>query len=106
MEIAIRPDLTEASIEALTARASEYTVWDNHIQGLGVRVRTSGYMSFVFYYRVRYQKKLHKITIGVVKTFSLASAREMAKSFALEARMGIDPSERLRDLAHKHGARR
>lgn len=96
IEVAVRPDLTERAILDLKPRASEYTVWDNQISGFGVRVRASGHMTYIVTYRVRHQTKLHKDTIGRVAEFSLEQARSVAKEFRWEARMGNDPSKRMR----------
>jgi len=78
--IAMRPPLTEDSISALEPRASEYTVWDQTIRGFGVRVRPSGYKSYVVYYRDLKLAKLHKHTIGKVESFSLEQARRAARN--------------------------
>lgn len=100
-EITIRPDLSEAAILALKPRASEYTVWDNDVGRFGVRVRPSGHMSYIVNYRIRYQKKLHKHTIGGVAEFSLEQARDVARSIRRDARMGIDPVMRIREQAER-----
>ena len=44
----MRTRLTDAKIAALRPREREYTVWDERISGLGVRVRPSGHRSYVF----------------------------------------------------------
>ena len=44
----MRTRLTDPKIAALRPREREYTVWDARISGLGVRVRPSGYRSYVF----------------------------------------------------------
>lgn len=94
IEIAIRPELSEETILNLTPRASEYTVWDNQIPGFGIRVRPSGYKSYVVYYRVRHETELHKYTIGNVAEFSLEQARLIAKDFRRAARLGSDLAKR------------
>src|SRR3546814_14920355 len=81
--------LSEEAIVTLKPRASEYTVWDNLIPRFGVRVRPSGHMTYIVNYRIRYQTKLHKHTIGLVAEFSLEQARSVAREFRRDARMGI-----------------
>ena len=44
----MRTRLTDARIAALRPREREYTVWDERVSGLGVRVRPSGHRSYVF----------------------------------------------------------
>lgn len=94
LEVEIRPPLTNETILALVPRSIEYTVWDEEVHMLGVRVRTTGYKCFIFYYRIRYETKLHKVTIGSTKQFDLTTAREMAKELRYEARMGRNPFQR------------
>ena len=99
VEVEVRPELSEDAILTLKPRASEYTVWDARIPGFGVRVRTSGHMTYIVTYRVRYQTKLHKHTIGLTAEFSLEQARGIAKEFRRDAHMGIDPVKRMREQA-------
>ena len=40
--------LSDRNVAQLRVEKSEYTVWDTRITGLGVRVRPSGYQTFVF----------------------------------------------------------
>ena len=40
--------LSDRSVARLRAEKSEYAVWDTRIAGLGVRVRPSGYRTFIF----------------------------------------------------------
>jgi hypothetical protein len=99
IEVEIRPELSEEAIPTLKPRTSEYTVWDNLIPRFGVRVRPSGHMTYIVNYRIRYQTKLHKHTIGLVAEFSLEQARSVAREFRRNARMGIDPVKRMREHA-------
>ena len=46
--MARRMRLSDRSVARLRAENSEYTVWDTRITGLGVRIRLSGYRTFVF----------------------------------------------------------
>ena len=45
-----RRRLTDAGIARLRAGASEYTVWDSKVAGLGVRVRPSGSRTWIFHH--------------------------------------------------------
>jgi hypothetical protein len=99
IEVEMRPELSEAAIPNLKPRDSDYTVWDNDVPRFGVRVRPSGHMSYIVNYRIRYQKKLHKHTIGRVAEFSLEQARSVARDIRRQARMGVDPVKLVRDQA-------
>ena len=44
----MRIRLTDARIAALKPRKREYTVWDERMAGLGVRVRPSGHRSYIY----------------------------------------------------------
>ncbi|GEM_PF-3738959 len=99
IEVEVRPELSEAAILTLKPRDAEYTVWDHDVRRFGVRVRKSGHMSYVVNYRIRYQKKLHKHTIGGVTEFSLEQAREVARDIRREARRGNDPIQQMREQA-------
>lgn len=98
VEVAIRPDLSEKSILDLKPRASEYTVWDNQVSGFGIRVRASGHMTYIVIYRIRHQPTLHKHTIGRAAEFSLEQARNVAREFRQQARMGNDAAKRTNGL--------
>lgn len=99
--VEMRPELTERSIDESRPRSKEYGLWDIEIPGFGVRVRDSGYKSYVFYYRIRGQKKVRRITIGNVKGISLDTARRLAREYRLETRRGNDPAAKLKRNANK-----
>ena len=46
--MARRMRLSDRNVSRLRVEKSEYTVWDTRVTGLGVRVRPSGYQTFVF----------------------------------------------------------
>jgi hypothetical protein len=83
----IRPPLTEEVIPSLQPRESEYTVWDQAIPGLGLRIRASGHKSFILLYRTQAHSKLKKITIGKEGCFTLGKARQMAEELLSDERM-------------------
>lgn len=97
IEVEMRPELSEAAIPNLKPRDSEYTVWDIDVPRFGIRMRPSGHMSYIVNYRIRYQKKLHKHTIGRVAEFSLEQARSLARDIRHAARMGVDPVKVMRE---------
>ena len=46
--MARRMRLSDRNVSRLRVERSEYSIWDTRIIGLGVRVRPSGYRTFVF----------------------------------------------------------
>lgn len=80
-EAAMRPHLSAEVVSTLQPRDREYTVWDHEVSGLGVRVRTTGYKSFVFYCRCPRTGNLKKYTIGRIAKLSLEEARQVARAY-------------------------
>lgn len=103
LEVAIRPLLSEEAISTLEPRVAEYTIWDHEVPRFGVRVRPTGHKTYIVNYRIRFQAKLHKHTIGLVADFSLEQARRLARAMRSDARMGIDPAKRIRSHADGDG---
>ena len=65
--------LSDRNVSRLHVEKSEYTVWDTRIAGLGVRVRPSGYRTFVFLdSRVGTSKRR---TLGPVTLIEVEEAR-------------------------------
>lgn len=87
-EVAMRPDLSEASVRDFVPRGKEDYLWDNEVPGFAARVRATGYKSYVVFYRVRHSNRLRKFTIGSIGEFSLEQARNLAKDIRQKARMG------------------
>ncbi|CAN5278642.1 hypothetical protein BH10PSE14_BH10PSE14_18870 [soil metagenome] len=79
--VAMRPVLSEETIEALEPRQSEYTVWDHVVPGFGVRVRIKGHKSFIVYRRVPNTGRLQKHTLGKITELSLEQARQAARTY-------------------------
>ena len=71
--MAERIRLTDAAVARLRPREREYTVWDNRVRGLGVRVRPSGGRSYVLL-RVAGGRS-GRVSIGPVSTMTVAEAR-------------------------------
>ncbi len=68
-----RMRLTDAAIARHRPREREYTVWDDRVPGLGVRVRPSGGRSYVLLRDVGGRSK--RVSIGPVSTMTVAEAR-------------------------------
>jgi len=73
-----RERFTEARLEALGARATQYVTWDVEPTGFGVRVSPGGAKTFVFVYRNRFGRVRWK-TLGRVGDLSLEAARRRAR---------------------------
>ena len=69
--------LSDRSVTRLRAEKAEYTVWDTHTRGLGLRVRPSGYRSFVFLDQRDGVSKRH--TLGQVSLIDVSQARAMCR---------------------------
>ena len=68
--------LTDSLIAPLRTCSREYTVWDSHLLGLGIRVRTSGGASFVL---------LRKVGAARGSSLSDRSPRTVSMTFAVGA---------------------
>ena len=66
-----------AMLHRLRVEKAEYTVWDTHTSGLGLRVRPSGYRSFVFFDQRDGVSKRH--TLGQVSLMDVSQARAMCR---------------------------
>ncbi len=66
--------LTDDAIARLCPRGREYTVWDNKVPGLGVRVRPSGGRSYVLLRNVGGRSM--RVSLGPVSTMTVAEARQ------------------------------
>ena len=68
-----RMRLTDAAVERLRPREREFTVWDDRIPGLGIRVRPGGGKSYVWLQRSGGHSK--RISLGPVSLRTVAEAR-------------------------------
>ncbi|MYE01802.1 MAG: tyrosine-type recombinase/integrase [Alphaproteobacteria bacterium] len=71
-----RMKLTDAAIARLRPREREYTVWDNRVAGLGVRVRPTGGQSWVLLLDAGGRTK--RVSLGPVSAICVADARREA----------------------------
>ena len=89
-----RMRLTDAAVERLRPREREYTVWDDRIHGLGVRVRPGGGKSYVWLQRSGGRSK--RISLGLVSLRTVAEARRdcLARQVAHEPDKESKPKRR------------
>jgi integrase len=69
---------------------TDWTVWDDDVVGLGLRLRAGGARGFVFWYRLG--RKQRKVVIGSAATISAKQARETAVKLYAQAKLGQDPA--------------
>ena len=74
--------LSDHNVTRLRAEKTEYTVWDTHTRGLGLRVRPSGYRSFVFLDQREGVSKRH--TLGQVSLMDISQARAMCRDILVD----------------------
>lgn len=103
--------LTVKAIAAARPKAKEYTLWDNLLAHLGVRVQPSGVRSYIVQTRVN--GRMRKITLGRFPELSLDAARR--EGAAVLARLwggeDVTPPRKnkallFRDFAARYRARR
>ena len=68
-----RMRFTDRTIARLRPREREYTVWDNHVAGLGVRVRPSGGRSYVLLEDIGGRSR--RVSLGPVSLKTVAEVR-------------------------------
>ena len=68
-----RMRLTDRAVARLRLRDREYTVWDNHVAGLGVRVRPSGGRSYILLENAGGRSR--RVSLGSVSLKTVAEAR-------------------------------
>lgn len=84
--------LTDAAVKALSTEKSQEDVYDDVLDGFGVRVSGStGRKSFFF--RYRHHGRRRRITLGQYPDLSLADARREAKIARGQVAQGEDPAE-------------
>ncbi len=86
--------ITKKLIDALEVSDSEYLVWDSELTGFGVRVRSSGHMTYVLQYRAGSGRSAptKKLTIGAVGKLTPDEARTLAKRGLGAIMSGEDPA--------------
>ena len=89
--------LTDANVARLAPATGEYTVWDTRHAGLGVRVRASGYRSFV--YCAKGKGGARRTTLGSAALLNVDEARR--RCLAIET--GERPDRNDGDVVLKFG---
>ena len=76
-------------VENAQPKSKEYNLSDG--DGLFLRVRPSGAKSWVYFFRLGDDRRLHRITLGSLNELSLKEARKELTPVRKLARKGIDP---------------
>lgn len=87
------PKLTKRSVEALTAQAESYFIWDSEIIGFGVRVMPSGAKT----YQAQYRKggRTRRISLGRHGNITAEQARLKAREVMGLVAKGENPAEEI-----------
>lgn len=85
-----RVKLTTRGVEALTTEKLQEDVWDELLDGFGVRVGASG--AKTYFVRYRANGKQRRLTIGRHPVLALAAARDKARAVLVAAQGGDDPA--------------
>lgn len=90
------PKLTKRVIDAVRPPASGETfLWDTELRGFGLRVKSTGVMSFLVQYRVG--KRTRRYVLGRVGAVTPDKARALARSALEKIAQGGDPSKERKD---------
>ncbi len=86
--------ITKRLVDNLKVHSSEYTIWDAQMPGFGVRVRPTGFKSYVVLYRAGTGRGApqRRFTIGAVGKVPPERARERAKAILGAVAHGKDPA--------------
>jgi integrase len=86
--------ITKRVVDSLEPTAKEYTVWDNHLPGFGVRVRPTGAMSYIVSYRAGSGRATPKkrFTMGAVGKLTPEQVRAKAQATLGQLAQGHDPA--------------
>lgn len=91
--------LTKRLVEALEVTGKRYTVFDDDVTGLGIRVGISGEKAFYYVYRNGKGRSATKkwLRLGTFPTMAVEQARTVAKNKAAQVVMGEDPAQEVKD---------
>ena len=84
--------LSDRKVSGLRAEKREYTIWDVRVADLGVRVRPSGYRTFVFLEQRDGTSRRH--TLGPVNLMSVEEARARCRDRKTNKDAGMEQTDR------------
>ena len=86
--------ITKRTLDTLKAGSVEFTLWDSAVSGFGVRVRSTGAMSYVVVYRAGSGRgaPVRRYTIATVGKITPERARTHAKAILGSVAHGNDPA--------------
>ena len=91
------PKITKRVVDAATAKAKPYFVWDGELKGFGLCVLPTGVKCYVFQYRTP-EGRPRRITIGKHGDWTPDQARRKAEDYRQLVRAGGDPAAQKRAL--------
>ena len=84
------PRLTDQTVrKALPPAQGQVIFWDDEIKGFGLRVTPGGAKAFILDYRAEGRQR--RITIGSSPDWTVAAARDAAKTLKRDVDLGTDP---------------
>ncbi|MBG6204690.1 integrase [Labrenzia sp. EL_13] len=92
------PKLTKRIVDQIETSKADYFIWDDDLQGFGLRVFTSGRRSYVIQYRAK--GRTRRFTIGPHGIWTPETARREARILLGRVARGENPAEE-RELDHK-----
>jgi len=96
----MKTKLTKRSVAPLKPRKATYDVRDTDIKGFLIRVRPTGFMTYLLQYRNELGRQTH-YKIGVVGNLTPAQARDIAEKKAAEVASGKDIQIERKELRAK-----
>jgi hypothetical protein len=91
--------LTKRSIDAIKQNGTDRVLWDDELQGFGLRVKPSGLKSFLIQFRNR-QGRSRRLTVGQYGRLTPEEARREARRLLSDVERGLDPVERRLEERH------
>lgn len=91
LEVTIRPDLNDDTFRKAPPRDTEYTIWLDGMSSFGLRIRPSGAKSYIVMFRIRGNRRPHRLTLGKATDIPFDTAKRMAKIARMEALARNDP---------------
>ena len=95
IDAAVTTAINKTTLDAIQPTGKEYIVFDDTLTGFGIRVRKSGSMSYIVYYRAGSGRKApqRKYTISSTSKIAPDEARKIAREVLADAVKGRDPAK-------------